>query len=41
MNKDKIIETTVEGCLSDWDEQALKTNYKNYKEEYCSEKADL
>ena len=38
---DKIIETIIEGMLSDWDIQALKTNYKNYKEEYKNEKTDI
>ena len=38
---DEIIETAEEGILSDWDRQALKTNYKNYKEDYYSEKTDI
>lgn len=38
---DEIIETAEEGILSDWDRQALKTIYKNYKEDHYREKADV
>lgn len=38
---DEIIETAEEGILSDWDRQALKTIYKNYKEDFYSEDTDI
>lgn len=34
----ELVELVIEGMVSDWDVQALRTNYQNFKEEFFREK---